>query len=98
MKPRAGSREVWTVTIILQSTTAATGRILPSTVAAHRSTSSSARSSTSVCGYSLKATITSAYAVISGVRWQCGSSSAPITTSGPTMARTRCSRSPSQSS
>ena len=50
---RAGSREVCTVTIISQSTIAGTGRIRFSTIAAHRSTSSSARSSTSVCGYSL---------------------------------------------
>ena len=35
---------------------------------------------------------------ICSVRWQCGSSSAPMGTAGPTSARTRESRSPSQSS
>ena len=71
----------------------------PRTCASHRSTSSNACSRTSSCGNPLNADQTSRPCrTICRVRWQCGSSSAPITTSGPTMARTRSSRSPSQSS
>ena len=98
MKLRAGSRVVWIGTTIRQSARAATGWMRPWALASHSVTSSRARSITSVCGYSFIDTSTSALSTIAGVRCMCGSSSAPTTTRGPTMARTRASTSPSQSS
>jgi len=80
------------------STTDARSRRRFSAIAAQKSISSTARSRMSVCGYSFQQIRRSAFSTIAALRWLCGSSVPPITTSGPTIARTRLSRSPSQSS
>ena len=96
--PRIGSREVGKTSIIRQSKTDITGRTLPSSVSAAIRQRSSARSTKSVCGNSLNTVKKSAAATRFAVRWLCGSSSAQTSTPGPTIARTRASRSPSGSS
>jgi hypothetical protein len=76
---------------------AATGRTRPATCAAHRSTSSKARSSMSVCGYSLKAISRSACRSHRGT----GGGAGRARRQPPRRARRcahRASRSPSQSS
>ena len=97
-KLRAGSTGVRTTPMVLQSYTPGTGRICPRAVATQARTSSSPRSTASVWGYSRNAISRLAWRTIASVRWVCGSSSAPITTEGPTISRTRLMRSPSQSS
>ena len=80
------------------STTDAQSRRRFSATAAQKSTSSTARSRMSVCGYSFQQISRSALATMVALRWVCGSSVPPIATSGPTISRTRARRSPSQSS
>ena len=70
----------------------------PSSVSTAIRQRSSARSTKSVCGNSLNTVKKSAAATRFAVRWLCGSSSAQTSTSGPTISRTRASRSPSGSS
>ena len=81
-----------------QSKSAMRGAARPSTAAATMSNSSPARSRTSVCGYSLKMTMAVDAATSSSVRWQWRSSSTPMGTPGPTMARMRSTRSVSHDS
>ena len=97
-KPRMGCSVVGKLPIMRQSASDITGRISPRIARSVSSTTSSPRSTKSVWGNSLKQMISVALRTRLTVMWQCGSSSTPIGTSGPTMART-CSRmSPSQSS
>ena len=60
-----------------------TGLISPRIVRSTRVSRSSARSTTSVCGNSLYRMMMSASRTRLTVRWQCGSSSTPITQSRP---------------
>ncbi len=56
-KPRIGSRVVWKTPTMRQSNQPMTGLVLLSTASAMRRKRSSARSGTSICGYSLNSTI-----------------------------------------
>ena len=97
IKDRIGSRDVGNTSIIWQSNTALVGMISPRSVFKTRSTTARPVSTKSVWGNSLNATMTSAFFTRKSVKWLCGSKLVPITTSGPTIARMRAIRSPSQS-
>ena len=93
-----GSLGVRHLLTMCRSRTSITGFTSPASAPAQMSKSSAARSPTSMCGYSLNRTSASAFSTILEVIEQCRSSSPPTITSGPTISRTRASRSPSQSS
>ena len=95
---RTGSTGVRHMPTIRQSWTAMTGFASPRWAARQMSNSSAARAPPSICGYSLNVISASAFSTIFGVIEQWRSSSPPTMAAGPTIPRTRASRSPSQSS
>ncbi|MNE28619.1 hypothetical protein D3C80_1220650 [compost metagenome] len=97
-KERIGSRLVGKMVIIRQSKVEMTGLIFPRSAWSASSTTCSPRCSKSVWGNSRKAAMMFRLATRNAVRWLCGSNSAAISTSGPTISRTRERRSPSGSS
>ena len=97
-KPRIGWRVVWNTPIIRQSQAAMTGLVRPSMAPSITVKRSSARSGTSICGYSLNSTSAVASRRVPSPMLQWRSSSTPTGMSGPTTLRTPARMSLSQSS